>query len=118
MPPPGRAAGALGARAGRRAPVDPVSGALSVGVPIFNTVCRIVDDERRELPAGETGELVLSGPQVMPGYWQQPEETAHAFPGGELHSGDVGLMDEEGWFYIVDRKNDLINASGYKVWPR
>ena len=102
----------------RRAPVDPLSGALSVGVPIFNTICRIVDDERRELPAGEVGELVLSGPEVVPGYWQQPEETAHAFPGGELHTGDVGFMDGEGWFYIVDRKKDLINAAGYKVWPR
>ena len=102
----------------RRAPVDPASGALSVGLPIFNTICKIVDDERRELPVGEIGELVLSGPAVVPGYWQKPEETAWAFPGGALHTGDVGFMDELGWFYIVDRKKDLINASGYKVWPR
>ncbi|MSO96179.1 MAG: long-chain fatty acid--CoA ligase [Thermoleophilia bacterium] len=102
----------------RRAPVDPTSGALSVGLPIFNTICRIVDDERCELPVGEVGELVLSGPEVVPGYWNKPEETASAFPDGALYTGDVGFMDEDGWFYIVDRKKDLINASGYKVWPR
>ena len=52
------------------------------------------------------------------GYWNKPEETEHALPGGVLRTGDVGFMDEQGWFYIVDRKKDLINASGYKVWPR
>jgi long-chain acyl-CoA synthetase len=55
---------------------------------------------------------------VVSGYWEQPEETEHAIPGGALHTGDVGLMDSEGWFYLVDRKKDMINASGYKVWPR
>jgi long-chain acyl-CoA synthetase len=103
---------------GARAPVDPTSGALSVGVPVFDTVVRIVDDEGRDLPAGEVGEIVTSGPQVVPGYWRRPEESEHAIPGGALHTGDVGFMDADGWFYVVDRKKDQINAAGYKVWPR
>ncbi|MEU6578147.1 AMP-binding protein [Streptomyces sp. NPDC046805] len=101
-----------------RAPVDPSSGALSVGVPVFNTVVRIVDADGKELPVGEIGEIVTSGPQVVPGYWNKPEATAESLPGGELRTGDVGFMDAEGWFYLVDRKKDMINASGYKVWPR
>jgi long-chain acyl-CoA synthetase len=103
---------------GMRAPVDEASGALSVGVPIFNTVVRIVDENDQDLPAGEVGEIVTEGPQVVSGYWNKPEETENAIPGGRLHTGDVGLMDEKGWFYIVDRKKDQINAAGYKVWPR
>ena len=103
---------------GRRAPVDEASGALSVGVPIFNTTVRIVGENDEDLPAGEVGEIVTEGPQVVPGYWNKPEETEHAIPSGRLHTGDVGLMDEHGWFYIVDRKKDQINAAGYKVWPR
>jgi long-chain acyl-CoA synthetase len=103
---------------GMRAPVDEASGALSVGVPIFNTVVRIVDEHDQDLPAGEVGEIVTEGPQVVNGYWNKPEETENAIPGGRLHTGDVGLMDEKGWFYIVDRKKDQINAAGYKVWPR
>src|SRR5436190_23495922 len=100
------------------APVDPTSGALSVGVPIFNTVVRVVDEEGKDVPVGEVGEFVTSGPQVVSGYWQKPEETEHAIPGGHLHTGDVGFMDEKGWFYLVDRKKDQINAAGYKIWPR
>jgi long-chain acyl-CoA synthetase len=103
---------------GMRAPVDEASGALSVGVPIFNTTVRIVGENDEDLPVGEVGEIVTSGPQVVPGYWNKPEETENAIPGGRLHTGDVGLMDENGWFYIVDRKKDQINAAGYKVWPR
>src|SRR5579875_1080206 len=103
---------------GEQAPVDPASGALSVGVPIYNTVVRIVGDDGQDLPAGEIGELVTSGPQIVAGYWEKPEETARALPGGALHTGDVGYMDPKGWFYIVDRKKDQINVSGYKVWPR
>ena len=103
---------------GADAPVDEASGALSVGAPIYDTVVRIVGDEGQELPPGEVGEIVTSGPQVVPGYWGKPEETARALPGGALHTGDVGYMDERGWFYIVDRKKDQINAGGYKVWPR
>jgi long-chain acyl-CoA synthetase len=91
---------------------------LSVGVPVYNTIVRIVGEDGRDLPAGEIGELVTSGPQVVPGYWNKPEETAEALPGGALHTGDVGYMDRDGWFYLVDRKKDQINVSGYKVWPR
>jgi long-chain acyl-CoA synthetase len=103
---------------GTRAPVDPASGALSIGVPVFGTVARILGDDGREAPVGQAGEIVISGPQVIPGYWNRPEESAAALPGGELRTGDVGLMDADGWFYLVDRKKDMINAAGYKVWPR
>ncbi len=103
---------------GQRAPVDPASGALSVGVPVFNTVVRILDEDGKEAPVGEIGEIVTSGPQVVPGYWNKPEATEQSLPGGELRTGDVGFMDERGWFFLVDRKKDMINASGYKVWPR
>jgi long-chain acyl-CoA synthetase len=100
------------------APVDSDSGALSVGVPVYNTVVRILGEDGQELPAGAVGELVTAGPQVVTGYWNKPEETAKALPGGVLHTGDVGYMDAQGWFYIVDRKKDQINAGGYKIWPR
>jgi long-chain acyl-CoA synthetase len=100
------------------APVDDISGALSVGVPVYNTVVRIVGEDGQDLPPGEVGEIVTSGPMVVSGYWNKPEETEHALPGGALHTGDVGYMDAAGWFYIVDRKKDQINAGGYKVWPR
>ena len=103
---------------GATAPVDETSGALSVGVPVFDTVVRIAGDDGQDLPAGEIGEIVTSGPMVVPGYWNKPEETEHALPGGALHTGDVGYMDADGWFYLVDRKKDQINAGGYKVWPR
>ena len=103
---------------GRRAPVDPASGALSVGVPVFNTVVRVLGEDGSELPVGEVGEFATSGPQVVPGYWRKPEATAENLPGGELRTGDVGFMDEHGWFFLVDRKKDMINAAGYKVWPR
>lgn len=108
----------LGVPFGARAPVDEASGALSVGVPVYGTVVRIVGDDGSELAPGEVGEIVASGPQVVPGYWNKPEETARALPGGALHTGDVGYMDADGWFYLVDRKKDQINAGGYKVWPR
>lgn len=103
---------------GADAPVDPASGALSVGVPVYNTVVRIVGEDGEDLPPGEVGELVTSGPQVVVGYWNKPEETAKAMGDGRFRTGDVGYMDEAGWFYIVDRKKDQINAGGYKVWPR
>jgi long-chain acyl-CoA synthetase len=103
---------------GAEAPTDPVSGGLSIGVPVFGTTARILDDDGREVPVGETGEIAVSGPQVIPGYWNRPEESARALPNGELRTGDMGFMDPAGWFYLVDRKKDMINASGYKVWPR
>jgi len=103
---------------GAEAPVDEASGALSVGVPVYDTIVQIVGEDGAPLPPGEIGELVTSGPQVVAGYWNKPEETAAALPGGALHTGDVGYMDDQGWFYIVDRKKDQINVGGYKVWPR
>jgi long-chain acyl-CoA synthetase len=103
---------------GKRAPVDAATGALSVGVPFFNTTVLIVDEDGRPLPPGELGELVIDGPQLIPGYWRRPEETAHAMPDGRLHTGDLGFMDPDGWFYVTDRLKDMIIASGYKVWPR
>jgi long-chain acyl-CoA synthetase len=103
---------------GAPSPVDPTSGALSVGVPVSNTVVRIQGEDGEDLPLGEVGEIVADGPQVVAGYWGKPEETAASLPGGALKSGDVGFMNPEGWIFIVDRKKDMINASGYKVWPR
>ncbi|MBI4906736.1 MAG: AMP-binding protein [Acidobacteria bacterium] len=105
---------------GLRAPVHRESGALAIGVPIPNCEAQIVDvaDPSRVVEPGEAGELVLKGPFVFEGYWNKPEATAAAFHDGWFLTGDVAIMDREGWFYIVDRKKDMINASGYKVWPR
>jgi long-chain acyl-CoA synthetase len=103
---------------GVEAPVDPVSGTLAVGVPGPETVVRIVDDLGADVPFGEQGEIAVRGPQVVPGYWRRPDATAEAFPDGELRTGDIGFMDANGWLYVVDRKKDMINASGFKVWPR
>lgn len=99
-------------------PADEETGATSVGVPVYDTIVRIIDEQGNDLPAGEVGELVTAGPQVVAGYWNKPEATAKGIPNGTLHTGDVGYMDAEGWFYIVDRKKDQINTSGFKVWPR
>lgn len=103
---------------GLEAPMDPASGALSIGIPGYGTDAKIVSDDGRELPFGEVGELWLKGRQVMAGYWRKPEDTANALVDGWMRSGDVGFMDKDGWFYLVDRKKDMINASGFKVWPR
>ena len=103
---------------GTRAPVDPSSGSLSIGLPMPNIEARIIDPDGNPLLAGEQGELELSGPQIVPGYWNNPEATEHTMPGGRLRTGDVAIMDEDGWVYIVDRLKDQINVSGYKVWPR
>ena len=103
---------------GLEAPVDPESGTLAVGVPGPGTMIRILDDTGAEVPFGQPGEIAVSGPMVVPGYWQRPEESAAAIPAGELLTGDIGFMDEDGWLYVVDRKKDMINASGFKVWPR
>nr|WP_237549170.1 AMP-binding protein [Streptomyces sp. SID4950] len=103
---------------GLEAPVDPASGTLAVGVPGPETVVRILDDRGDEVPFGAQGEIVVRGPQVVPGYWRRPDATAETFPGGELRTGDIGFMDAQGWLYVVDRKKDMINASGFKVWPR
>jgi len=103
---------------GRRAPVDPATGALSIGVPVPGTAVRVLDDNGDEVPVGQIGELAISGPGVVPGYWHRPDATDAALPGGEMRTGDVGFMDDQGWFYLVDRKKDMINTAGYKVWPR
>ncbi len=92
----------------------------SIGVPICNTDCRIVslEDGQTDVPVGETGELLVRGPQVMRGYLNKPDETAQALADGWLHTGDIAHMDEEGYFYIVDRKKDMIISGGYNVYPR
>jgi long-chain acyl-CoA synthetase len=98
-----------------------------IGIPWPDTDARIVDADRgeQEMPLGEIGELVIQGPQVMKGYWQQPTETANVLrkhpslgPGLWLHTGDIARMDEEGYFQIVDRKKDLIICGGFNVYPR
>jgi long-chain acyl-CoA synthetase len=105
---------------GQNGPVDEESGALSVGLIIPGIEAWVVDVDNPEtvLPPGEEGELVLRGPSIVSGYWQKPEETANAIKDGRFHTGDVAKIDAEGWCYIVDRKKDLINVSGFKVWPR
>jgi long-chain acyl-CoA synthetase len=105
---------------GVRAPVDEASGALSVGVPVPNCEAKLVkvEDPSEEVPVGESGEFAAKGPMIFKGYWNKPEETEEAFYDGYFLTGDVAVMDEDGWFYIVDRKKDMINVSGYKVWPR
>jgi long-chain acyl-CoA synthetase len=100
------------------APVHEASGTLSIGVPLPGVRARVVDPEGNPLPAGEQGELELAGPAVVPGYWHNDEATAATMPGGRLRTGDVAIIDEQGWVYLVDRLKDQINVSGYKVWPR
>ncbi|MDP4979696.1 MAG: long-chain fatty acid--CoA ligase [Desulfobacterales bacterium] len=92
----------------------------SIGLPIPDTECRIVDLDggRTDLPTGETGELMVKGPQVMTGYWNKPDATAETLVDGWLHTGDIAQMDAEGYFYIVDRKKDMIISGGYNVYPR
>jgi long-chain acyl-CoA synthetase len=99
-------------------PVDPATGVMSIGVPVCNTEARIVAEGGHEAAPGEIGELRISGPQIIPCYWNRPAETAASIPGAELRTGDIGFMDEEGWFYLVGRTKDMIVASGFKVWPR
>ncbi|MFN3843748.1 MAG: long-chain fatty acid--CoA ligase [Rehaibacterium terrae] len=90
----------------------------SIGLPIPSTEACIKDDDGRMLPVGEVGELCIRGPQVMAGYWNRPEETAKAIDqDGWLHTGDMARMDEKGYFYIVDRKKDMILVSGFNVYP-
>lgn len=92
----------------------------SIGLPFPDMDARIVDIETGEkaLPVGEAGELVVRGPQVMKGYWNKPDETANALRGGWLHTGDIAKMDEEGYFFIVDRIKDMIKTVGENVYPR
>lgn len=91
----------------------------SIGLPIANTEAKIVDETGHEVPMGEIGELWVRGPQVMQGYWNNPEETATALkPDGWLATGDIARADQDGFFYIVDRKKDMIlSTSGFNVYP-
>jgi long-chain acyl-CoA synthetase len=99
-------------------PVHTETGALAVGLPVPGLEVEIRTEDDQPAPVGDPGEIVMRGPIVMNGYWRNPEATAEAICDGWLRSGDVGIMDASGWFYIVDRKKDMISASGFKVWPR
>ncbi len=90
----------------------------AAGRPYTLVDVRVVDEEDREVPVGETGEVVTRGQHVMSGYWQRPEASAEALRGGWLHTGDIGRMDDEGFVYLVDRRNDVIITGGSNVYPR
>jgi len=90
----------------------------SIGLPIPSTEVSVRAEDGSALPQGESGELCVRGPQVMVGYWRRPDETANVMlPEGWLRTGDIGRMDEQGYFYIEDRKKDMISVSGLKVYP-
>ncbi len=108
---------ALAVPVGRTAPVDPESGTLSIGIPVYDTTVRIVADDGGDVPAGESGELIITGPQVAAGYWRQPD-VEELSGESELRTGDVGFVDAAGWYFLIDRKKDMISSAGYKVWPR
>jgi len=92
----------------------------SVGLPMQDTEIKIMDAEKgeEEMPLGEVGEICVRGPQVMKGYWNRPEETAEVLRDGLLYTGDIGMMDEDGYLFIVDRKKDMLIYKGYNVYPR
>ena len=92
----------------------------SLGVPVPGTVVEIcsIDEPEKVLPQGEIGEICISGPQVMKGYWKRDEENKRAFAGGRFHTGDVGRIDEDGYVYLIDRLKEVIIAGGYNVYPR
>lgn len=91
-----------------------------IGIPLPDTYAKVVDLEtgKKEMPVGETGELIIKAPQVMKGYWNRPDETAIALRDGWLYTGDIAKMDEDGYFYIVDRKKEMIIAGGFNIYPR
>ena len=91
----------------------------SVGVPVFDTYAKVIDLETGDpLPPGKEGEICMKGPQVTLGYWKKPEETAQVFIDSWVHSGDIGYYDEDGYFYITDRKKDMVIYKGHNVYPR
>jgi long-chain acyl-CoA synthetase len=90
----------------------------SIGTPIRGVEMRVVDEHGAEVRPGEVGEIVIRGHNVMKGYWKRPEETAAAIPDGWFRSGDMGRLDQDGYFAIVDRKKDLIIRGGFNVYPR
>jgi len=103
--------------------VNPIGGVRkpgSIGLPVSDTDARLVplDLSEQEVPVGEEGELVVKGPQVMKGYWNMPDETNQVLRDGWLYTGDIAKMDEDGYFYIVDRKKDMVIAGGYNIYPR
>ncbi|MCK9929154.1 AMP-binding protein [Frankia sp. Mgl5] len=110
--------GGIAVPPGAAAPVHGPSGTLSIGVPMQNVDVWITDENGAPRPPGVEGELVIAAPQVIPGYWRNPEASAHALAGGRLRTGDVAVLDAAGWVYLVDRVKDQINTSGFKVWPR
>ena len=90
----------------------------SIGVPISGVEMKVVDNEDNDVAQGEIGEIVIRGHNVMKGYWNQPDATAETLRDGWLHTGDMATIDEEGYFFIVDRKKDMIIRGGYNVYPR
>jgi long-chain acyl-CoA synthetase len=99
-------------------PVDSTAYSGNIGLPMPNTEMKLLDDDGNEVPLGERGEIAIKGPQVMAGYWQRPDETAKVMtPDGFFRSGDIGVVDERGYFKIVDRKKDMILVSGFNVYP-
>ena len=107
--------------AGANNAVNPFTGPVkvgSIGKPMKGTEIKIFDDNDNELPVGQAGEIVVRGPMLMKGYWNMPEETAEALRGGWLRTGDVGYKDEDGYFFITERKKDLIIKAGENIFPR
>jgi len=99
-------------------PVTTTTFTGTIGVPLPNTWMKCVDDDGKEVPQGQAGEIAIKGPQVMAGYWQRPDETAKVMlPDGYFKTGDIGIMDEQGFFKIVDRKKDMVLVSGFNVYP-
>src|SRR5699024_8173701 len=98
-------------------PVDGSGRIGTIGMPLPATELKVIDDEGNALPVGEPGEIAARGPQVMQGYWKQEEESRNIFLDGWLKTGDIGIMSEDGYFSIVDRKKDMINVSGFNVYP-
>jgi long-chain acyl-CoA synthetase len=99
-------------------PYDQSAPAGSIGLPVPDTDAQIVDEGGNPLPVGAVGELIVRGPQVMAGYWNRPDETAAVLRGGWLYTGDIARMDEQGYFFIVDRKKDVIITGGENIYPR
>ncbi|MCB1166907.1 MAG: AMP-binding protein, partial [Leptospiraceae bacterium] len=98
-------------------PMNGLKKEKSIGIPWPDTIFQIVDDEGRPLPPNEPGEIRMQSPDLMMGYWENPEATSECMRDGWLYTGDIGYMDSDGYFYIVDRKKDLIISGGYNVYP-
>jgi long-chain acyl-CoA synthetase len=96
----------------------PKEGSIGLPLPATEITIRDLDDPSKEMARGETGEICIAGPQVMTGYWKKPDETESAFVGRFFRTGDVGYMDDDGYIFIVDRIKDMINAAGFKIYPR